>query len=214
MIAVDAIQPSSLPFKSEGMRANVEAIAQTLLKDNPVNVFEPSTQLEEFVQALISIIEGVDRFEDARRKEALLCLSKLAADDSLLSDTKRSNIILVVQRHLNVEVLFQYRNFIELSSTDLQKHFVNFIELFGLKRKPATRKATNILIVQIFQELSLTGKVQQVSTKTNQKSVVDSRHLLSIDMLKNVLNLVSRKRRPFVVSKFVDLINNELDQVV
>jgi hypothetical protein len=30
-------------------------------------------------------------------------------------------------------------------------------------------------------------------------------------MLRNVLNLVSRKRRPFVVSKFIDMISNELE---
>lgn len=50
-----------------------------------------------------------------------------------------------------------------------------------------------------------------MSTKTNQKSIVDSRHLLSIELLKNVLNLVSRKRRPFVVSRFIDIILNELE---
>jgi hypothetical protein len=36
----------------------------------------------------------------------------------------------------------------------------------------------------------------------------------SIDLLKNILNLVSRKRRPFVVSKFIELINTELEKVI
>lgn len=70
------------------------------------------------------------------------------------------------------------------------------------------------MITQVFQELSFSGFVNQVSKNLSQKTVVDTRHLLSIDMLKNVLNLVSRKRRPFVVSKFTDLIINELQQTV
>lgn len=100
--------------------------------------------------ALISVIEGVDRFEDAKRREAITCLTKLAADDCLLSDTNRSNIISLVTKHLKVELLFKYRAFIEQSSFDLQRSLITLIEMFGLKRKPATRKATNILIVQVF----------------------------------------------------------------
>ena len=53
-----------------------------------------------------------------------------------------------------------------------------------------------------------------MSTKLDKKTVVDMRHLLSIDVLKNILNLVSRKRRPFVVSKFMDLINYELEDIL
>ena len=111
--------------------------------------------------------------------------------------------------------MFSYSVFIEKTSSELQKHIINFVELIGLKKKPATRKATNILIIQVFSELSASGKVCQLSIKgRNDKLIVDQRHLLSIDVLKNVLNLVSRKRRPFVVSKFTDLIYNEWEVLI
>ena len=90
------------------MTQNTDKLIQTLMKldDSTFNMLEPTPCLEELISGLIEIIEGVSVFNDAKRIESVLCLSKLVFDSNLLSETLRSNVISVVQPRLNVIKLF------------------------------------------------------------------------------------------------------------
>jgi hypothetical protein len=159
-VANEGVNPDSQLFSTLGMIQNVPAICSALLHENAL--LKPTTQLEILVKSLVDIVEGVSIHRDDKRLQACLCLMRLVAD-SLLSETQRSNIIMIVQGHARVANMFSYHAFIECTSTELQKQLITFVDVFGLKRQPSTRKATNLLIIQVFQELSFTGQVTQTS---------------------------------------------------
>jgi len=90
------------------MAFNASKIIQALMKieNSTENIYETTPSLEDLVLALIEIIEGVTIYDDAKRMQAVLCLSKLVFDNKLLSDLQRSNVMMVINSRLNVSKIF------------------------------------------------------------------------------------------------------------
>jgi len=83
------------------MKENISAISDALLHESP-NSLEPAPLLVDFVEAMVEIVQGNGTVDDVRRMQAVLCLSKLVVDSTLLSETQRSHVIQIVQMCINI----------------------------------------------------------------------------------------------------------------
>lgn len=85
----------------------------------------------------------------------------------------------------------------------------NLIELTGLRRVSDTRNAADTILATVFSRLSLTGLPS--GEKDASGVAVKSFYLLPLDILRNVLNMIPRKRTPSVVKKLVTLLENDME---
>ena len=109
--------------------------------------------------------------------------------------------------------------FIDKSSSNLQMYLWNLIELVGLRRKPETRNAADKILTNVFSRISISGFKKKPDSELdsimgkyapNQLIKPSSFYLLPLDVLKNVLNMIPRKRTCSIVKKLVTILEENI----
>ena len=81
----------------------------------------------------------------------------------------------------------------------------NLIELAGLRRVPDTRTASDLILTNVFSRMSITG----IQSK-NKFNAPNDFYLLPLDVFRNVLNMIPRKRIPSIVKKLVTILEEDM----
>ena len=87
----------------------------------------------------------------------------------------------------------------------------NLIELTGLRRVQDTRLAADTILATVFSRLSVTGVTNSGVSVSESSAAIKKFYLLPLDVLKNVLNMIPRKRTPSVVKKLMNLLENDME---
>lgn len=82
----------------------------------------------------------------------------------------------------------------------------NLIELAGLRRVPDTRTASDLILTNVFSRISVTGIQKNLSS-----TAPNNFYLLPLDVFKNVLNMVPRKRIPSIVKKLQTILEEDIE---
>ena len=85
-------------------------------------------------------------------------------------------------------------------------HLWNLIELTGLRRSADTRNAVDNILSNVFNRISVTGIY-----KGSKLDASSSLYLLPLDILKNILNMIPRKRTPSIVNKLIGILENDIE---
>ena len=106
---------------------------------------------------MLSLINREVEAADFEITQAVKTLSSLIVDPSLIGVEQRIQILRLVQGTLNLRTVLDPATFINKSSSNLQSHLWNLIELAGLRRVQDTRNLTDQILTLVFDKISELG---------------------------------------------------------